>query len=92
MFSEDIIPECRCSVHPSHTDKRKWMRVVKEEAEYVVWCCERCTEISHIPTVQVQMLPRGWQRARWANRIKEREKQQLLSQTRAGSLRLTEGS
>ena len=65
MFAEDRIPACRCTAHPLHEDRRKYMFVVREEPEYVVWGCQRCSEISHVPTVQVRVLPRGKERARY---------------------------
>jgi hypothetical protein len=63
MFSEDLIPPCRSTAHPAHQDRRKYMFVAKEDAEHVVWCCRRCTEIVGSPAIQVRVLPRGRERA-----------------------------
>jgi hypothetical protein len=65
MFTEDRIPECRSSAHPLHTNKRQWMVVIREDREFVVWCCRRCSEITHSYAIQVQVLPPGQERARY---------------------------
>jgi hypothetical protein len=49
------------------------MEVMREEQDYIVYCCRRCTEIAHVPTVQVRVLPRGRARARYA--LGEQQKQ-----------------
>lgn len=77
-FTEDKVPACRCTAHPSHESKRRWMKVVKEEPDYVVWCCQRCTEISKVPTIQVQFTLRGKAAADYANIEVNREKRRLL--------------
>lgn len=76
MFKEDVVPACRCTAHPLHEDKRKWMKVVKITESHVVWCCQRCTEIAKVPTIQVRVLPRGKDMARMA--LYELEKRRLL--------------
>lgn len=75
-FSEDKIPACRCTAHPSGEDKRKWMKVVKTTDDHVVWCCTRCTEIAKVPTIQVFVLPKGKEKAQYlaaAERNKTRD-------------------
>jgi hypothetical protein len=67
MWREDVVPPCRSSAHPLHTDRRQWMEVIKEDAEYVVWCCRRCSEITGNAAIQVRVLPRGQARAAYAN-------------------------
>ena len=84
MFREDIVPACRCTEHPLHEDRRKYMFVVSEGQEFVVWACQRCTEISHVPTIQVQALARGKARARYQLR---RQRQQALSDPRLAAMR-----
>lgn len=73
-FREDIVPECRSTAHPPHTDRRRWMKVVREEPDYVVWCCQRCTEITKVYAIQVQILPRGKARGLHALGRQEAEK------------------
>lgn len=77
-FREDTVPECRSSAHPAHTDRRRWMYVVKQDADFVVWCCQRCTEITGVYAIQVQILPRGRERGRRALGTEEAQKRQLL--------------
>lgn len=92
-FTEDKVPACRCSAHPAHADKRRWMKVVREEADYVVWCCQRCTEISRVPTIQVQFTPRGRAKAQYEGVENEREKRRLLGsgkRPRVGSISVKE--
>lgn len=76
-FREDIVPECRSTAHPAHTDRRRWMKMVREEADFVVWCCQRCTEIAGVPAIQVRMLPRGQARARYTLGPQEAEKHRM---------------
>lgn len=61
-FREDIVPECRSTAHPAHTDRRRWMTVVRQERDYVSWCCQRCTEITGVYAIQVQILEYGRKR------------------------------
>ena len=87
-FLEDIVPECRSSAHPPHTDKRRWMKPVRETDTYVVWTCQRCSEIAHSAAIQVRMMPKGWRRAQWRNRLAEQEKQRLLADGIRGRVRV----
>jgi hypothetical protein len=64
MTSDDI-PACACSAHPPEDDRKKYMLAVEEDAEKIVWCCRRCTEITHVAVIQVRTLPRGVARARY---------------------------
>jgi len=82
MFSEDKVPACRCTAHPPHEDKKKYMYVAKEESDYVVWCCKRCTEISKVPTIQVSYLPKGVAKAAFHNAEYTREKNAILGRGR----------
>jgi len=72
-WREDTVPACRCSAHPLHTDKRRWMVPIREERDFVVWECRRCTEIAHVPTIQVRVLPRGRDQARYRLAAKARQ-------------------
>jgi len=92
-FTEDTVPACRCSAHPAHEDKRKYMKVVKEDADHVVWACMRCTEISKVPTIQVRVLARGKAKADYENVERNREKLRLLGsgkRPRTGSITVKE--
>jgi hypothetical protein len=53
MTPEDI-PACVCTAHPAGDDRRKYMKAVEESASHVVWCCVRCTEITHTAVIQVR--------------------------------------
>ena len=92
-FAEDRIPACRCTAHPMHEDRRRYMVVVREERDYVVWCCRRCTEISHVSTIQVQILAYGKARARYANRMRQQiyDARLDLIRQRAAGLRTQKG-
>jgi len=57
------IPACACDAHPKGDDKRKYMVAVEEDAEKVVWCCRRCTEITHTAVIQVRTLRQGREKA-----------------------------
>lgn len=59
------IPACVCSAHPPGDDRKKFMVAVEEDSDKVVWCCRRCTEITHVAVIQVRTLPRGIARARY---------------------------
>lgn len=52
------------------------MKIVKLTDTHVVWCCQRCTEIAKVPTIQVRVLPRGKEMAQMATY--ELEKRRLL--------------
>lgn len=93
MFSEDKVPECRCSAHPAHEDKRKYMKPYQDGDERVVWVCWRCTEISKVPTIQVQLLPKGKAKAQFGIAEYEQEKRRLLGngkRPRIGNLTVSE--
>jgi hypothetical protein len=64
-MTPDKVPACRCVGHPPGYDKRKYMRAVEENADYVVWCCTLCTELERTPVIQVATLPRGKAAARY---------------------------
>jgi hypothetical protein len=65
-MTPDDIPECACSAHPSGDDKKKYMVVAEETNTMIVWCCRRCTEITHTAVIQVRTLRRGREMAQHA--------------------------
>jgi len=71
-MTPDDIPSCVCTAHPKGDDLKKYMVVVEETPEHVVWCCQRCTEISHVSTIQVRTLKRGREKA--AHAVAERRR------------------
>ena len=54
------------------------MKVVREEPDFVVWCCQRCTEIAGVAAIQVRVLPRGRARGRYALGRQEAENHRFL--------------
>jgi hypothetical protein len=70
--TEDDIPQCACTAHPAGDDRRKYMVAVEEDATKVVWCCRRCTEITHTAVIQVRTLRRGREMAQ--HRIAEQRR------------------
>ena len=93
MTTNDI-PACACTAHPRGEDKRKYMHAVEETPNYVVWCCRRCTEITHTAVIQVRTLKRGRDEAR--HRIAEQRRQmdprllRMLEQRKRGRVRYKE--
>ena len=57
------MPPCACTAHDL-ADRRSHMFVAEETAEFVVFCCRRCTEITRTPVIQVRTLDRAKRRAR----------------------------
>jgi hypothetical protein len=64
-MSDDTIPECRCTAHPAGTDKKRWMIVAECTSDVVVFCCKRCSEITHTAVIQVRTLGNTRDRARY---------------------------
>ena len=62
-MSDDKIPACVCTAHPPGDDRRKYMRVAECNSEFVTFCCQRCTEITGVATVQVRTLKYARERA-----------------------------
>lgn len=76
----DDIPACVCDAHPAGDDKRKYMVVAEENAERVVFCCRRCTEITGTPVIQVRTTPRGRERASYLGGQRPEEKAWVMRQ------------
>jgi hypothetical protein len=95
-MTSDKIPECACTAHPRGEDKRKYMVAVEETQFHVVWCCKRCTEITHTAVIQVRTLAKGKARAQHA--IAEQRRQmdprllRMLNARKRGRVRYKEAS
>jgi|SRR5271170_1664967 len=93
MTSEDI-PSCACTAHPKEDDRKKYMVVVEETKDQVVWCCRRCTEICHTAVIQVRSLKRSVEKAKYAISEERRNLDPrliaMLNKRRRGGLRLKE--
>jgi hypothetical protein len=93
MTSNDI-PACACTAHPHGEDKRKYMHAVEETPNYVVWCCRRCTEITHTAVIQVRTLKRGREQAQHAIAQQRRQMDprlvRMLEQRKRGRVRYKE--
>lgn len=93
MTSEEV-PACACTAHPAGDDKKKYMVAVEETQDQVVWCCRRCTEITHTAVIQVRTLPRGKEVARHS--IAEQRRQmdprlmKMLNARKRGGMRIRE--
>ena len=93
-MTESDIPACACTAHPKGDDLKKYMVAVEETSEQVVWCCRRCTEITHTAVIQVRTLKRGKDKARHA--ISEQRKNldprliQMLNRRKRGGLKVRE--
>lgn len=83
MFSEDKIPPCACTAHPSGEPLRKYMFVAEETPEYVVWCCQRCSEIARTPVIQVRTMDFLKQKARHERRVVDAGKERIIAKLRA---------
>jgi len=94
-MTNDDIPACACSAHPRGDDRKRYMVAVEEDSEKVVWCCRRCTEITHVAVIQVRTLPRGVARARHVVDEQRRHMDppllRLLMARKRGRVRLPEG-
>jgi hypothetical protein len=93
-MTPDDIPACACSAHPRGDDKKKYMVAVEEDAEKIVWCCRRCTEITHVAVIQVRTLARGIARAKHV--VDEQRRQmdprllRMLAARKKGGVRIQE--
>lgn len=63
-MTQDQMPACQCSAHPSGDDRKRYMAVVEETRDHVVFCCRRCSEITHTAVIQVRTLKYARERAR----------------------------
>jgi len=94
-MTEDDIPSCACTAHPKGDDKKRYMVAVEEDAEKVVWCCRRCTEITGTAVIQVRTLKRG--RLKAQHQIAEQRKGldpkliEMLNRRKRGGMRVREG-
>lgn len=93
-MSSDSVPSCACTAHPSSDDKKKYMVVVECTDDHVVFCCRRCTEITHTAVIQVRSLKRARQKAQYA--ISEQRRQldpkliRMLAARKKGGVRVRE--
>lgn len=93
-MTPDDVPSCACSAHPTGDDKKKYMVAVEETADQVVWCCRRCTEITHTAVIQVRTLPRGQAVARHSiaeqRRAMDPRLLKMLAARKRGGMRVRE--
>lgn len=93
MTSDDI-PACACTAHPKGDDRKQYMVAVEEDSEKVVWCCRRCTEITHTAVIQVRTLKRGREKAQHAiteqRRGLDEKLIQMLNRRKRGGLQVRE--
>jgi hypothetical protein len=93
-MTEDDIPSCACTAHPKGDDLKKYMVAVEETQEQVVWCCRRCTEITHTAVIQVRTLKKGRERAQHAIAEQRRNLDprliQMLNRRKRGGLSVQE--
>jgi hypothetical protein len=93
-MDQSSIPACACTAHPSGDDRKKYMVAVEETQDQVVWCCRRCTEITHTAVIQVRTLKRAREKAR--HEIAEQRRTmdprliQMLNRRKRGGLQLRE--
>lgn len=64
-MTPDEMPACVCTAHPKGDDRKKYMVAVEETQDQVVFCCRRCTEITHTAVIQVRTLKRARDKARY---------------------------
>lgn len=94
-MTPDEVPSCACTAHPAGDDKKKYMLAVEEDAEKVVWCCRRCTEITHTAVIQVRTLKRGREKAQYAIAEQRRNLDPgliaMLNRRKRGGMKVREG-
>ncbi len=72
-MTPDDMPACVSTAHPSGDDRKKYMVVAEETPDMVVFCCRRCTEITHTAVIQVRTLGATRDRARYLSQQERRQ-------------------
>jgi hypothetical protein len=92
----DSIPACVCSIHPKGEDRSKYMFVAECTSQFVVFCCRRCSEISHEAVIQVRTLRSARDKARYEVAQQRRQMDprllRMLEQRKRGRVRYKEAS
>lgn len=97
-MTEDMIPNCPAGTQHPFSDLKKGMAVVFEEGERVIFGCMACLEVNRTQQICLRTLPKGWNRAAYANheryRVNETLRQQILEKirTKSGRIRLRKES
>lgn len=72
-MNDDLIPPCPAGHHHPYTDLKRGMEVVHEEGERVIFGCRACLEINRTQQIVCRTLPKGWQRAAYTNRQRQKD-------------------
>lgn len=82
------IPTCR---NPKCPKPNIPLKVLEETPTYVLFACEPCRDINGVLSVQYQTTPKGWERARYFNRLRGVERIQNINKFRTKKIQFQGG-